>query len=327
MQHEAEEGLVRAAGTVRGTQSLVHTLARCWHRPSWTLLEVAWRWLIGIPALLLGGGQLRSILAAHTQGTYDLSRLGLDRKLLNDPVGTAAADPLGVVAKWSAGFAAVWPDVLHVALWLVPVLLSIWIVISSFGRGVVLRRIDPTLHARPGTVLVLQGARITALAGTLILWFAGLRWVVATTVTRPIAGGEDPNLVLYFALNIVLSLGLFTLWAILSWVFSIAPLLAMLRDQGPAASLAAALRLGRLKGKLVEINLVMGIIKIALIVLAMVFSATPLPFESVTTPEFLRFWWAAVTICYFVASDFFHVARMVAYLELWRAYQAESSLL
>jgi len=82
------------------------------------------------------------------------------------------------------------------------------------------------------------------------------------------------------------------------------------------------LRLGPLRGKLVEINLVMGIVKIALIVLAMVFSACPLPFESVTTPEFLAWWWAGVTVLYLVASDFFHVARLVGYLELWRTYES-----
>ena len=73
-----------------------------------------------------------------------------------------------------------------------------------------------------------------------------------------------------------------------------------------------------------EINLVMGIVKIALIVLAMVFSATPLPFESVATPEFLAWWWVGVRCCTLVASDFFHVARLVAYLELWRAYERVS---
>ncbi len=62
-----------------------------------------------------------------------------------------------------------------------------------------------------------------------------------------------------------------------SWVISVAPLLAMRRGLGAVASLQAALRLGAVKTKLVEINLVMGIVKIALLVLAMVFSASPLP--------------------------------------------------
>ncbi|MGH9595545.1 MAG: hypothetical protein ACRD3K_01990 [Edaphobacter sp.] len=146
-------------------------------------------------------------------------------------------------------------------------------------------------------------------------------------MTGPVATGVEPNLVGYFALAIVATLGLFTLWAVVSWAISVAPLLAMLKGLGVWGSLAAAFRLGRLKSKLVEINLVMGIVKIALMVLALVFSATPLPFESVATPEFLRWWWVGVTVVYFLGSDFFHVARQVAYLQLWRAYESEENLL
>jgi hypothetical protein len=32
-------------------------------------------------------------------------------------------------------------------------------------------------------------------------------------------------------------------------------------------------------------------------------------------------------VLYFVASDFFHVARLVAYLQLWRAYEGDEHLL
>ena len=214
-----------------------------------------------------------------------------------------------------------WPDVLHVAMWLVPVLLVAWVVVSSVGRTVVLRRMDARLHARVGTLMVLQAVRMVALVGSFALWFGCLRWVADVTVTRPVMAGAEPNLVLYFAMVIVSTLGLFTAWAVVSWVLSVAPLLAMLRDMGVGASLRAAFRLGPLKGKLVEVNLVMGIVKIALIVLAMVFSATPLPFESVTTPEFLRTGGLGWLLFYFVASDFFHVARLMAYLELWRVYE------
>jgi len=47
------DGVVIAAGTVRGTQSFVHTLSECWRRPSLTALEVLWRWAYGVPALLV----------------------------------------------------------------------------------------------------------------------------------------------------------------------------------------------------------------------------------------------------------------------------------
>ena len=137
--------------------------------------------------------------------------------------------------------------------------------------------------------------------GALWCGFGAVQWAANVTVLGPIAAGGEANLVGYFALGIVATLALFTLWAVVSWVLSVAPLLAMLRGLGVGESLAAAFRLGQLKGKLVErnINLVMGIVKIALIVLAMVFSVTPLPFESVTTPELSAVWWRR-GICAFI---------------------------
>jgi hypothetical protein len=37
-------------------------------------------------------------------------------------------------------------------------------------------------------------------------------------------------------------------------------------------------------------------------------------------------WRIGVTVLYFVGSDFFHVARLVAYLQLWRAYERDENL-
>jgi hypothetical protein len=264
---------------------------------------------------------MKGILAAHTKGTFDPAALGLDHALLNDPVGALTSDPMGAVGKVTTAVAAVWPDVWHVAVWLVPVLLAAWVVVSSVGRTVVLRRVDGRLVSRPGTLMVLQAIRMGALAGTFWAWVVCIHATARVAVTGPIAAGQEPDLVLYCALSIVTTLGLFTLWAVVSWVFSVAPLLAMLRGLGAGGSLRAAFRLGPLKAKLVEINLVMGIVKIALIVLAMVFSASPLPFETVATEAFLVWWWVGVTVLYLVGSDFFHVVRLVAYLDLWRAFE------
>jgi hypothetical protein len=86
------------------------------------------------------------------------------------------------------------------------------------------------------------------------------------------------------------------------------------------ASLASGLRLGPLTSKLVEVNLVLGIVKLALVVLAMVFSATPLPFASSMTGTPLYIWWMAMTLLYFAASDFFQLARLVAFIRFWRIY-------
>ena len=308
-----QDGVVIAAGTVRGTQSFVHTLSACWKRPSLTALEVLWRWVYGIPALLV----LR----------YEALRI-----LHETPVDYAALrsmtvlDPIGAAGTLVKAIMALLPPVLSVALWMAPMLVVVWVVVSAVGRTVVMRQVDGRLHARLGTLIVLQAVRVIALLGSFWIWFSCMQWAAGVTVTGPITAGSEPNLVGYFALVIVGTLGLFTLWAVVSWALAVAPLLAMLRGLGVAGSLAAAFRVGPLKSKLVEINLVMGIVKIALIVLAMVFSATPLPFESVTTPEFLLWWWVGVTVLYFLGSDFFHVARQVAYLQLWRAYESSIDL-
>jgi hypothetical protein len=230
-------------------------------------------------------------------------------------------NPLRASETLAEAMTALLPPVSRVVVWLAPLLIFVWVIWSSLGRTVVLRRVDRSLHPRPLTLMALQAIRMLALAGSFVAWFLCVEWAARVTVADRLSQGGEPNLVGYFALAIISTLGLFTLWAVVSWVLSVAPLLAMLRGLGVGASLKAAFRLGPLKSKLVEINLVMGIVKIALMVLALVFSATPLPFESVTTPGFLTLWWIGVAIFYFVASDFFHVARLVGYLHLWRAYE------
>ncbi len=303
--------LIMGQPRVRGTQSFVHTLSACWKRPSLTALEVLWRWTFGAPAAALIWFEWTRILG-ETQVDFS----ALKRMSVLDPM--SAANTL-VQAQ-----GALMPEVLRVAVWLAPLLLVGWVIVSSIGRTVVLRQVDGNLHARPGTLMVLQALRTVVLAGSFAAWFECLQAAGRYAVNGPIAAGQEPNLVLYCAFAIVATLGMFTLWALVSWALSVAPLLSMLRNLGARASLMAAFRLGPVRSKLVEINLVMGIVKIALIVLAMVFSACPLPFESVATPGFMLRWYGVVTILYLVASDFFHVVRLVSYLELWRAYGGDS---
>jgi hypothetical protein len=122
---------------------------------------------------------------------------------------------------------------------------------------------------------------------------------------------------------IFLSLGFFTAWALLSWPFAIAPLLMLLEDCTPAQALARSLRLGKpFTGKLVEINLVMGIVKLALIVLAMVFSAAPLPFSDQLGADALHWITAAAVLFYLVASDYFQVVRLKGFVEFWKMFRS-----
>lgn len=293
--------------TVRGTQSLVHIIGACWGRPGLLARELAWRWLFGIPLLAVlyyASVRLMAVLLAAHTGITDFS--------LQDPMAAA-----GVIAASSAAIA---PELLRIATWAAPLLALGWAVASGVGRSFVLRALAPRADFAPGKLIVLQLARILALGGSVVGWFAAMRWAAHRTL-----GVAEPNLLAYCAWVICLSLGIFTLWALLSWIFSVAPLLALLEGRGVLGSLAASLRLGPLRGKLVEVNLVLGIVKLALIVLAMVFSAIPLPFEAVMTGTPLYLWWVAVTILYLVASDFFQVAQLAAFVEFWKVYRSQSA--
>ncbi|MGB9031522.1 MAG: hypothetical protein WCC27_15480 [Acidobacteriaceae bacterium] len=296
-------------GEARGTQSFVHILALCWRRPSLLGLELLWRWSYGIPLLVVlwfAGQHLWGETAAKLEAT------GVFQFSLQDPMQGAVqvSDAIDVLRG----------PVLHIAVWLLPLSMLAWAVAAGLGRSSVVRAYRPETPRRWAAMIVLQLLRVVALCGTFVLWFVAIRWAANFTLAVGAGGNEaggEPNLVLYCALVIIFSLGIFTVWALLSWVFSIAPLLALLEGRSVGGSLVRSVRLGPLRGKLVEINMVMGIVKLALIVLAMVFSATPLPFEEVVHGASLYAWWALVTVMYLVASDFFQVARVVAFVELW----------
>jgi hypothetical protein len=296
----------------RGTQSFVSILSLCWRRPSLVALELAWRWLFGIPllaALFFTGQRVWNQTAAQIRSTglFDFS----------------LQFPLNGALSIAESYQILRTPILHALAWIVPIAVVTGAIAAGIGRNAVLRRYRPTLPWKPGVSIALQLLRLAALCLTFALWFRAIQgaanFALASASPTDVAQGE-PNLVVYCALVIVISLGSFTVWALLSWVFSIAPLLAVLENRSLASSLARSLRLGPLRGKLVEINLVMGIVKIALVVLAMVFSATPLPFESVVHGATLYAWWAVVTVLYLVASDFFQVARVVAFVELWQIF-------
>ena len=283
-----------------------------------TALEVLWRWIYGSFALCLFWREGVAIVSDVTGGRRDLASLGLNQLTITDPVNAAA--------RVATTLSLLLPPVLHVTFWLAPLLLVTWLIISTLGRTAVLQRVDPAMRRSLKTVGLLQMIRVAALGGSFLLWFTLVWWAGQTAVTKPLAVDGQPRLVEYFAIVIVGTLLMFSLWAIVSWAFSLAPLIAMRRGSGALASLRASLVYGPIRLKLVEINLVMGIIKLGLLVLAMVLSACPLPFETVTTPAFLLNWTLGVLLLYLLASDFFHVARLVAYLELWRLYREPQAI-
>jgi hypothetical protein len=295
------------AAPLRGTQSLVGQMGWVFERPSLTLIEVAWRWLFGVPLLAVCWFEARKILAALPLESAGLANI--------DP-----QNPWVAAVQLSDAWILYQPHVVAVLRWLLPAAALAWVVVSGVGRCLVLRRMEPRLPFRFIKMIALQAAWLAALGATCWGWFRSIEWVAATHIT--ITG--EPDLIGYSMGVIFLSLGFFTAWALLSWAFSIAPLLMLMEGRTALSSLGQSLRLGKaFTGKLAEINLVMGIVKLALMVLAMVLSAAPLPFSDQLGPDALHLLWVAATVFFFVASDYFHVVRLKGFMEFWRMYRGE----
>jgi hypothetical protein len=278
-------------------------------RPSLTAIEVAWRWFFGVPFLAACWIQAQRILAALPLESAGLTSL--------DP-----QNPWVAAGQLSRAWALYEPHLIAVLLWLLPAAGLVWAVISGFGRSLVLKRLQPRLAFRPVSMIALQAAWLALFAAACWGWFRSMAWVAATHIPAD----AEPDLVGYAIWAIFLSLGLFTLWALVSWAVAIAPLLMLLEDCGVRQALARSLRLGKpFIAKLVEINLVTGIVNLALIVLAMVLSAAPLPFSDQLGPDALHVLWVTATIFYFVASDYFQVVRLKGFVEFWKIFSGQQA--
>jgi hypothetical protein len=301
-----------AKAPVRGTQSFVGVMTEVWVRPSLAGMEIAWRWLVGVvmlyaAAVALGSGGVD--VKVDAAGLQNLS----------------AFQPVAAIQSLHALGGSILAYSGPALRWMVPSIAVLWLVVSALGRTFVLRRLDGTLRSRRLAMLVLSAMRAGLLAVVWGIWIYGIRLALRISITGPASRQTEPSLVLFCAMLIVGTLAIYVLWGAVSWPFYLAPLLAMQLGLGPGAALKAAFKSGAVRGKLIEINMVMNIVRIALIVLAMVFSASPLPFSSVESQTFLNCWWAGVGLVYLGMSDYFHVVRSAAYLSLWRAYNFPDS--
>jgi len=278
-------------------------------RPSLTALEVAWRWLIGAPLLVICYREAQKIIAIVPPESAGLTTISWQ-------------NPSTASIKLAEAWVIYHPRINTVLQWLAPVAALAWIVVSGIGRSLVLKRMEPRLPLRLFSMILLQAAWLAVLALTGWAWWTSLSWAGQTHIN---ATGE-PDLVGYTIWSVFLTLGFFTLWALISWVVTVAPMLVLLENSSPAAALIQSFKLEKaFTGKLVEINLVMGIVKLALLVVAMVFSAVLIPFSEEVGASALHLEWLVVTIFYFIASDYFQVVRLKGFIEFWHIYRGPQS--
>lgn len=288
---------------------MVDHMGWVFRRPHLALIEIAWRWIFGIPFLLVCLWQARRITAVLPPSAAGAARLN-------------STDPWIYAVQLGAVWDNYLPFLLHVLAWLLPVGIVAWAVLAGLGRGLLFRRMEPEVRYRPLSLAFLQVGWAVLLCAIFLAWYQSIQWVAATHISP-----ESADLVGYCVWAIFLSLGFFVLWALASWPLVVAPVLVLLEGRSALSALAQSFRLGRtFTGKLIEINLTMGIVKLMLMVLAMVFSAAPLPFAAQLGSGALHLAVVLSLIFYCVASDYFQVVRLKAFLEFWYIFRGQPAM-
>lgn len=301
-----KEVVVRAYGNTRSTQSFVYVMTAIWKRPGLTGLEAAWRWAAGVPLLCVAGLWLQCNWTTFMAQLARVEALSFLR-----PVH--GLEVLGSVYRTLA------PLLLPTLTWFLPVVVVIWALAGTAGRFVSSKRLQADRRFAWGAVFLFRLVRIVGVLAMWALWGALLAWAARHTVSIPAMQGQEPNVVGFMGYIIPGSLALFSGWAAVSWPLTLAELFSATEGLGFAASFGKALTAGSLRAQVLEVNLVFCIVRLALLVLAMVFTACPLPFESVATKNFLVLWTSFIIILYLLASDYFHVVRFAAYDAFSRA--------
>lgn len=304
------------AQPIRGTQSLVGQMGWVFDRPLLTALEVGWRWLVGLPLLAVCW-----IEARRTLTELPLESAGL--------TGIDLQNPWVATVQLNHAWGLYKPEAAAMLGWLVPVAAAAWVMISGLGRSVVLWRLvsasGQRVRMRPIGMMVLQAAWLVVIGAMVGAWAWAMEWAGATHIVASNMAGGEPDLVGFSMWAIFLSLGFYTAWALVSWPVGIAPVLMVIEECSPVQALGRSVRLGKaFTSKVVEINLVMGIVTLALIVLAMVLSAAPLPFSDQLGPDSLHVLWAIAAVAYLIASDYFQVVRLKSFVEFWREFRGSA---
>lgn len=306
---EAQVIADRRAAQVRGTQTLVDQMGWMLRRPGIVAIEVGWRWLFGVPFLLVCGARLQHVLSILSLEESGLRSIDVQ-------------NPWIAAAQLSRAFAKYEPLVVRELMWLLPIGALAWIVVSGMGRSLAFCRMEPRLRFRPFSMMALQTIWLALFGGVCVGWFLSVSRVAATHFR----GNVEPDLIGFAIWLIFLSLSFFTVWALLGWIVSVAPVLMLFEERTPLGALAKGLRLGKtFTSELVEIGMVMGIVNLALMILAMVLSAAPLPFSDQLGGEALHTVWAGAAVFYLIAHDYFQLVRLKCFVRFWMIFRGEAT--
>ena len=280
---------------IRGSFAAIH------QNPVVVVIEIAWRWAFGLLATVLLWLGARAFIAGVKFSEGDGQALrGHDPTIIAAALTHILQQP-GVMQSLCLIAASV----------AVPSAI-VWITAATFGRAATLKRLIPGGTVNLKAILGLNIARAGLLFVATFSWWL---WMVACSFVVMSPGETLNALYLLLALMVLPVIG--TLWGLLNWLLSLAPIVV----SHPAGTAWNAYTetvgiVRKFRGKFASVSTWLGLPRLAAMVITLIFAIIILiATDSVVIGTVAL---AILSLVYCAFADYLYVVRLAAYAQIAR---------
>ena len=265
--------------------------------PALLLIEIGWRWTFGAIAILVLWLSVFAVLGS----------VPVDNRFLST---STAVSPWEAAQNIVATGIALGRALVRVAITASLFLTLCWIVLNSLGRRATLARQALAPGASLRSCVAISVARAGIAFAALLAWIAA--GFVATFLGTAVSQDVVPNPGVMLVILLPTFVFIIAIWAWLNWYLSLAPLFIISGKKQLVAGVWEFARDSR--DRLLEISLVSGMVRAALFVVALLLSfavAALVSNSRVLVADLI-----AISLLYFLCTDFVYMARLCAYAKL-----------
>ncbi len=280
-------------------------------RPSLTLAEIAWRWIVGAIAVALLGFAFIEFLDTLTVDNVDATLLGTKQPLL-------VLRAIRHILRGSLSRATL------AALFAALALSLLWIVAASIGRAATIRALldqfggkfshnSPSDSPSPPTSFrSLIGLNFLRAAATL----AGILALFGAMILSSFASPEaNPRPALSFIIFMPLAAVICMVWAALNWVLSLSCVFAVRNGEDALGALWAAVSFLRERtAPVFAVSTWTGLAHLTAFFGASTMASLPTAFVHIAPTRLIVAAVVLVTLTYFAVVDWLYIARLGGYI-------------
>lgn len=274
-------------------------------QPAVMLAEILWRWSFGVAAGAL-------VTVAVLRFLASLAVTDSELLALRSGIPQLMAEAILRIFQGSG------ERLLRLTLIVTPAVSALWILAASAGRAATLRAL---VQDAPASFTRRHGLR-SLLGVNFLRAFVSLLALVAMAGSAILAGyaantSEEPSILLFDLVFLVLLFVVSLSWSTLNWYFSLAPIFVVRDNRRALGAVSDAVQLARRRGwDFAVVGTLYGLLKLFAIGVVTVLSLMPLAFIAQWPWQITTAFLVILTLAYFAASDILYIARLASYLAI-----------